>query len=221
MTDPRTILERELREVEVPPFTLEAFHARRDRKRRRDRVAAGLLGCAVTLLVAVFAVRALSGDTSRGPGTEPSPSVPPVETTRFESSLYGYALIHPATWKAESSDTTWTSGPLPTGNADVLLNGDKLYLETGSIPLPPGMTADEWLDRETTRAARLAGLDGSDFTVVPITVDGGPGRFSTDCGVMLAVKGHRGYVFRLFADPTTNTAFRAVIRSVELHPEDA
>ena len=220
MTDPRTILERELREVEVPPFTLETFHARRDRKRRNDRVAAGVVGCAITLLVAVFAVRALSGDVSRMPGTEPTPSARPAKTTRFESSLYGYTLIHPASWEAESSDTAWTSGPLPTGNADALLNGDKRYLEAGSIPLPSGMTEDEWLDRETTRAARLAGLDGSDFTVVPITVDGGPGRFSTDCRIMLVVKGRRGYVFRLFADPTTNTAFRAVIRSIELHPDD-
>ena len=55
MADPRTIVERELGRVDVPPFTLDTFHARRERKRRNQRLAAGAVGVSIALAIAVIA----------------------------------------------------------------------------------------------------------------------------------------------------------------------
>jgi Tol biopolymer transport system component len=50
MTDPRSILEREMKRIEPLPFTLDGFMRRRDRKRRNERIAARVVG------IALFAV---------------------------------------------------------------------------------------------------------------------------------------------------------------------
>jgi Tol biopolymer transport system component len=68
MPDPRTIVERELQRVDVPPFTLGTFHARRDRKRRNQRLAAGALGVSIALAGAVIAARVLDTNRERTAG---------------------------------------------------------------------------------------------------------------------------------------------------------
>jgi hypothetical protein len=47
MADTRTQVRREMERLELSPFTLGDFHARHDRKIRRQRVAAGVVGVAV------------------------------------------------------------------------------------------------------------------------------------------------------------------------------
>jgi Tol biopolymer transport system component len=47
MPETRPLLERVMERVELRPFTLEGFHDRRDRKRRNQRIAAGVVGIAV------------------------------------------------------------------------------------------------------------------------------------------------------------------------------
>jgi Tol biopolymer transport system component len=57
MTDPRSILEREMNRVEPLPFTLDGFMRRRDRKRRNQRILAGVVGIALFVVpVALIAV---------------------------------------------------------------------------------------------------------------------------------------------------------------------
>ena len=71
MTDPRTIVERELERVELRPFTLDGFHRRRDRKRRNERITAGLVAAAIGIAGVAFAVRALDTAEERTPASMP------------------------------------------------------------------------------------------------------------------------------------------------------
>jgi Tol biopolymer transport system component len=71
MPDPRTIVEHELQRVDVPPFTLGTFHARRDRKRRNQRLAAGALGVSIALAGALIASQVVDGGPNRTAGQTP------------------------------------------------------------------------------------------------------------------------------------------------------
>ena len=86
MPEARSLLERVMERVELGPFTLEEFHNRRDRKRRNQRIAAGVVGIAV-FVAAVWIVTsvgsfdrtqtpAVPGGSETGP-TETGPSVAP------------------------------------------------------------------------------------------------------------------------------------------------
>ncbi len=68
MPDARTIVERELQRVDVPTFTLGTFHARRDRNRRNQRLAAGALGVSIALAGAAIAARVLDASRERTAG---------------------------------------------------------------------------------------------------------------------------------------------------------
>lgn len=78
MHDHRDILERGIHEFRVPELSYEAILQRRDRRRRNQRIAAGVVGAvaAVLLVVGVLAgVRVLD----RSKGTTPAlPSDPPI-----------------------------------------------------------------------------------------------------------------------------------------------
>ena len=58
MSDLRSVLDRELRRVDVPPLSLETFYRRREQKRRRDRVLAAALALTIALVSAGFFLRA-------------------------------------------------------------------------------------------------------------------------------------------------------------------
>ncbi len=68
MADPRATVERALGGAEVRPITLDAFHTRRERKRRNQRLAAGALGISIALAGAFIAARLLDvyGDRTAG-----------------------------------------------------------------------------------------------------------------------------------------------------------
>jgi Tol biopolymer transport system component len=55
MAEARTTVERALGGADVRPITLDAFHTRRQRKRRNQRLAAGALGVSIALAVALIA----------------------------------------------------------------------------------------------------------------------------------------------------------------------
>ena len=229
MSDPRTVLERELARVELRPFTLESVRRRRERKRRNQRIAAGVLGGAVAAVIVVVAIGTLSPGSPRDPGTSPSPtpSVVPEPAIRFDSSRYGYSLSHPQGWEATDAAAPWTSGRVDAGVSDLLVDdrtGD-VVLEAASIALPEGMTVEDWLDREVRRAARVAGLDGGSFDdghgLLTTKVDGVPGRFAVACRVVLVVTERRGYVFRVGTDLAIDIELRTVVRSIQLTPDTA
>ena len=220
MTDPTTIVRQGLERVELEPLTLTTFHARRERRRRNQRLAAGAVGGLIVLLMTILTVRALS-DAPIGAGGPPNPATGPAETVEFTSPLYGYSLTHLEVWRMDPARTPWTTGPLVPAYADRLLDAvDTPLLDSASVPIPDGVTAAEWLELERRRAELGAGSGGGS-TFHPTTVDGEPAQLSESCNVVLVVQDRRGYVFRFHASLTTNTDLRDVVRSIELHPEDA
>jgi len=66
MPETRPLLERVMERVELRPFTLEGFHDRRDRKRRNQRIAAGVVGIAV-FVAAILLIISSPFDRSRTP----------------------------------------------------------------------------------------------------------------------------------------------------------
>jgi Tol biopolymer transport system component len=71
MADPRTTVERALGGAEVRPITLDAFHTRRERKRRNQRLAAGALGVSIALAGALVASQVLDGGPDQTAGQTP------------------------------------------------------------------------------------------------------------------------------------------------------
>ena len=54
MPDLRSIVDRELERIELRPFTLESFHRRRERKRRNERIRAGVVGIVIALMAVLI-----------------------------------------------------------------------------------------------------------------------------------------------------------------------
>src|SRR4029450_1323554 len=78
MPETRQLLERVMERVELRPFTLEGFRDRRDRKRRNQRIAAGIVGIAVFAALVFGLARATlggSGPVPAVPDQSPSPSI--------------------------------------------------------------------------------------------------------------------------------------------------
>ncbi|MGH2594604.1 MAG: TolB family protein [Actinomycetota bacterium] len=73
MSDLRSIVDRELERVEVHPFTLDAFHRRREQKRRNQRIRAGVVGIAVALIVVLIGASVVRSSSVPG-NIHPSPS---------------------------------------------------------------------------------------------------------------------------------------------------
>lgn len=221
MTDPTAIVRQGMDRVKLEPLTLSRFHARRERRRRNERLAAGAVGGVIVIVMAIVTVRSLSG-SSIDVGGLPTPTLAPVQTVEFRSELHGFSFTHPESWQTTIAMTERVRGLHGLAYWDRVLDavGHPL-LDGGSVPIPDGMTSAEWLEREGRFAAQLAGLDGSAFASRPTTVDGVPAQLSETCNVVLVVKDRRGYVFQFHVSLATNTELRDVVRSIELHPEDA
>jgi hypothetical protein len=79
MPDPRSILERAMERVALQPFTLDGFHARRERKRRNQRIAAGVVGIAVFVAAVWIVTTGWAFDRGSTPGVTgqtPTPEYP-------------------------------------------------------------------------------------------------------------------------------------------------
>jgi hypothetical protein len=81
MSDHRSLLEREMERVELRPFTLDSFYRRRDRKRRNERLAAGVVG------VALFAALLIAGAVLRAKMTTPANETPSPSPSIEEGAL--------------------------------------------------------------------------------------------------------------------------------------
>ena len=79
MPETRPFLERVMERVELRPFTLEGFHDRRDRKRRNQRIAAGVVGMAVFVAAIWVVTSGMTSDRSQTPSA-PGPETGPTET---------------------------------------------------------------------------------------------------------------------------------------------
>ena len=67
MDDPRSVIERGLARVESGSYTLESFYRRRDRKRTRQRLAAGVVGLAIAIGIAVAGSAILRSAPEKSP----------------------------------------------------------------------------------------------------------------------------------------------------------
>ena len=75
MTDPRTLVERELVRVKPPTLTLDGFHRRRDRKRRNERIAAAGMALAIVAAGLAFAASMLRTTDTTMPADTRSGSI--------------------------------------------------------------------------------------------------------------------------------------------------
>ncbi len=86
MSDVRTILERGVGGATPPPDGFERMLRRRDRKRRNQRIAAGVVGIAVFLAAIWIVTSGASSDRALRPGNEPST----VNQTEAEDVVRGF-----------------------------------------------------------------------------------------------------------------------------------
>jgi hypothetical protein len=70
MADPRRMLERELDRIAPPPFTLEAFHKRRERTVRNQRIAGAIGGIAVALAGLIIGLRLIASTMAPVPAVQ-------------------------------------------------------------------------------------------------------------------------------------------------------
>jgi hypothetical protein len=88
MPETGPLLELVMERVELRPFTLEGFHDRRDRKRRNQRISAGVVGIAVFVALALILGTVGLSDRTQGPagGAETGPTTTgPAETGPAET----------------------------------------------------------------------------------------------------------------------------------------
>jgi hypothetical protein len=238
--------ERAARSVLWPDDVYEGLLRRRDRKRRNQRVTAGVLGIAVFAFAAIGFVKLLGSE--RGPVTHPA--VPPSPTaaprpspapgfSRFSSALHGITIDYPAGWKVRPATEPWNHRTITfdAANVDVIFDPtlrDDLYLAMVSEPFG-GKAATEWVQAHVPPTVGICmGAIGS---------GGGGGALDGNyawfeyCGdrhgarwnVVIVATATRGYIiYLLVADERRLQATydwhwfrRVLLKTVDLRPEDA
>ena len=91
MSDLRTILERGVGGATPPPDGFERMLRRRDRKRRNQRIAAGLVGIAVFVAALGVVTTGFPFDQSQKPAVQPTPT-PPAATAPETGYQTGYLI---------------------------------------------------------------------------------------------------------------------------------
>jgi Tol biopolymer transport system component len=76
MDDPRSVIERSLTRVDSDSYTLESFYRLRDRKRTRQRLAAGVVGLTIAIVLAIIV--AASAILRSAPEHLPANTRPPI-----------------------------------------------------------------------------------------------------------------------------------------------
>jgi hypothetical protein len=82
MSDLKELLDREARLVDADPEALESVLRRRDRKRRNQRIAAGVVGMAVFVVVVLVVGTLGFSERTQGPagGAETGPTETSIST---------------------------------------------------------------------------------------------------------------------------------------------
>jgi hypothetical protein len=175
VSETKELLRRGVGEFEPMPDAFERVLARRDRKRRNQRVTAGVLGIAVFALAAIGFVRLLGSERGPviGPATSPPPTASPSPVTqppsplseRFDSPLSGLSIGYPSGWRTRAATEPWSHGEVAFDAPDVdvifdpMLRED-LYLALVSEPLG-AKSATEWVTAHWTRLPSVGICKGS------------------------------------------------------------
>ena len=175
MNETKDLMRRGVGDFEPTPDAFDRVLARRDRKRRNQRVAAGVLGIALFAFAAIGFIRLLGSERGPviGPATSPSPTVSPSPVTqppspfkeRFDSPLHGLSIGYPSGWRTRAATEPWGHGELAFGAPDVDVIFDPtfredLYLALVSEPLG-GKSAAEWVTAHWPRLASVGICKGS------------------------------------------------------------
>ena len=212
MSETKELLRRGVGDFEPMPDAFERVLARRDRKRRNQRVAAGVIGIAVFALPAIGFVRLLGseGGPAVGPAKSPSatgspsPVTPPPApfTERFDSPLHGLSIGYPSGWQTRAATEPWGHGELTFGAPDVDVIFDPtlredLYLALVSEPLggrSEGWITDVYTDSSLGICRDSGGGGGGDDTL-----DGNYGWFEVcdNDWVAIIATASRGYIIYL------------------------
>jgi hypothetical protein len=112
MSDLKELLDREARRVDEAPGALESVLRRRDRKRRNQRIAAGVVGIAVFVAAVWIVTNGLSLDRSEKPVAPAGEVTGPAETAPQPPLASGAPLVVKAgmcsgnsRWRLEVTDT--------------------------------------------------------------------------------------------------------------------
>jgi Tol biopolymer transport system component len=160
MPETRPLLERVMERVELRPFTLEGFHDRRDRKRRNQRITAGVVGIAV-FVAAVWIVTSVGSlDRSETPAgsAETGPAVSNCVVTRCTET--GPVQPTPTPYPGPAPETTGYLIDLNTGEMTQL---PKSIAGIGYAVSPDG-TMVAYISGDN--AVFIASLDGTDVQQV-------------------------------------------------------
>jgi hypothetical protein len=158
VSETKELLRPGVGDFEPTPDALERVLVRRDRRRRNQRVAAGVVGIAIFALVAFGFVRLLGSE--RGQTTGPATSSPPTAssspvtqpssrfTETFESPLNGLSIGYPSGWRTRAATEPWGGKiAFDAPDVDVIFDPklkEDLYLAVVSEPLGP-TAAGAWI----------------------------------------------------------------------------
>jgi hypothetical protein len=192
MNEYRTTLERELERLSPPRIPFDQLVGRRDRKRRDQRIRAGVLGLAIAIAMGWLGVNAIrSTDPPPVPADLPSTPEswsrvrldPPLrggEAPRFllagpgrlvAVGVHGQLDSGPATVWTSSDGATWTRTPADDLDRSVILDmrsGGPGFLATGYEERPI------WTSEDGVSWSRLPGRIGSSGDISAVA-PGGPG----------------------------------------------
>jgi hypothetical protein len=158
MSDVKELLDREARRVDGASDALGSVLRRRDRKRRNQRIAAGVVGI-VVFVAAVWIVTSGGSfyrtqmpaapsqtNVSVAPPGEFAPDVP---LTTYTSPQYGYSIAYPRVWSVAPATQPLTELGLPIGSATDDFSAspeEESYPEliVAAQPVEPGTTLHAW-----------------------------------------------------------------------------
>jgi len=235
MISERERFERAFELFEMPEPAFARLGLRRDRKRRNERVAAGM--AAFAILVAVGAIFGRAWFSSEPvPVDEPKPI--PQGWAGFESSVHGYSIGVPSDWALQPAIIPWRWGerPFEDGRGDAWLSPRSTSLNIASQPIPADVSADEWLARGELRRWVDPEASCDVRSTESIEVDGVTGTMTRNCLADASwwkgndaleaalIIGGRGYTIWFVSRgdfDERRQLFEEILATIDLRPDDA
>jgi hypothetical protein len=223
MSDPRSLLERESRRFTQQDGAFERLLRRRDRKRRNQRIAAGVVGIAVFVAAVWTVTSAGSLDRSQTPAVPggaatatatPTASASLAAPGPFVSEHYGYTIRMPSGWSAAQATQTWDGEGAPGFDTPFVDLLDAPVGVAWGYAAPTDLTLTAYTKKTEHAAATEHLCPKKPERDTAIRIDGTPARFllmhcpATDgILVLLGITVHDGTAFTFaFQGPPGNQA---------------